>query len=55
VHDLLGQEISVLVNERKDAGVHEVRFDASGLSSAVYFYRLHAGGFVSTKRMLVVR
>jgi len=55
VHDMLGQEISVLVNERKGAGVHEVQFDASGLSSAVYFYRLHAGDFVSTKRMLVVK
>jgi hypothetical protein len=52
---MLGQEISVLVNEMKEAGIHEVRFDASRLSSAVYFYRLQAGDLVSTKRMLVVK
>ena len=55
VHDMLGQEISVLVNEMKEAGIHEVKFDASRLSSAVYFYRLQAGDLVSTKRMLVLK
>ena len=40
VCDLLGREVSVLVNERKDAGVHEVKFDGSNLASGVYFYRL---------------
>jgi hypothetical protein len=44
VYDLLGCEVSVLVNERRDAGVHEVNFDASGLASGVYLYRLQAGG-----------
>ena len=37
VFDLLGPEVSVLVNERRDAGVHEVKFYGSGLSSGVYF------------------
>jgi N-acetylneuraminic acid mutarotase len=55
VHDMLGREVSVLVNERKDAGVHEVKFDGSNLASGVYFYRLQAGDFVSTKRMLVLK
>ncbi len=55
VYDLLGREVSVLVNEKKDAGVHEVRFDGSGLSSGVYFYRMQAGDFVATKGLLLVR
>jgi photosystem II stability/assembly factor-like uncharacterized protein len=55
VCDILGREISVLVDERKNAGVHQVTFDASGLPSGVYLYRIHAGGFVSTRRMLVLK
>jgi hypothetical protein len=55
VFDILGREVSVLLNERRDAGVHEVKFDASGLSSGVYCYRLQAGDFVSSKRMLILK
>jgi hypothetical protein len=55
VYDILGREVSVLVNERRDAGVYELKFDGSNLASGVYFYRLTAGDFVSTKRMLVVK
>ena len=55
VHDLLGREVSVLVNERKDAGVHEARFDASGLSSGVYLYRLTAGSVVQSRKLVVLR
>jgi hypothetical protein len=55
VYDILGREVSVLVNDRRDAGVHEVEFDGSNLASGVYFYRMKAGDYVSTKRMLVVR
>ena len=55
VYDMLGREVSVLVNDRVDAGVHEVRFDASGNSSGVYFYRLQAGDFVQTRRLLFLR
>jgi hypothetical protein len=54
VFDILGREVSVLVNERRDAGVHEVKFDATGLSSGVYFYRLRAGNFVRTKKLLLM-
>jgi hypothetical protein len=43
------------VNERRDAGVHEVRFDGSGLASGVYVYKLHAGNFVQTRKMVVLR
>jgi hypothetical protein len=55
VFDPLGREISVLVNQRKDAGVHEVTFDGAGLSSGVYFYRMQATDFVSTKRIMVLK
>jgi len=55
VHDLLGREVSVLVNERRDAGVYEVKFDASELASGVYLYRLQAGDFVRSRKLLVLR
>jgi hypothetical protein len=54
-YDLLGREVSVLVNERRDAGTHEVRFDASGLSSGVYLYRLTTGSFVQSHKFLLLR
>ena len=53
VYDVLGREVSVLVNERKDAGVHSIRFDGTGLSSGVYFCRLTAGGIVLTQKMVL--
>ena len=55
VHDMLGREVSVLVNERRDAGVHEVKFDGSNLASGVYFYRIQAGDFTQTKRLLLLK
>jgi hypothetical protein len=55
VFDILGREVSVLVNERKDAGIHEVKFDGSNLASGVYFYRLQAGDFVATKKLILMK
>ncbi len=55
VYDILGREVAVLVNEKKAPGRYEVEFDASGLSSGTYFYRLEAGSFVETKKLVVVR
>jgi hypothetical protein len=55
VYDILGREQSVLVNERRNAGVYEVKFDGSNLASGVYFYRLEAGDFVQTKKLLILR
>jgi len=55
VYDILGRQVSVLVNERREAGVHEVKFDGRGLSSGVYFYRIQAGEFVATQRLLLLR
>jgi hypothetical protein len=53
VFDMLGREVSVLMNERRDAGVHEVRFDASSLASGVYLYRLTAVSFVQTRKLIL--
>jgi aminopeptidase N len=55
VYDMLGRQVSVLVNDKRDAGVHEVKFDGSEVSSGVYFYRLQAGDFVQSKRLMLVK
>ena len=55
VFNTLGQQVASLVNETEDAGYHDVRFDGSPLASGVYFYRLKAGQFVATKRLVFVR
>jgi hypothetical protein len=70
VYDLLGREVAVLVNEKKDPGIYDVRFDGSGLASGVYIYRIQvrpldsaigrdsksgAGDFLAAKRLLLLR
>ena len=55
MYDLLGREVAVLVDERKAPGSYEVQFDASGLASGVYIYRMTAGGFVQTRKLVVLR
>ncbi len=55
VYDILGREVAVLVNEKKAPGRYEVRFDAAGLSSGVYFYCLTAGSNVQTRKMALSR
>ncbi len=55
VYDVLGNEVVTLVNEEKPAGEYEVEFNASSLSSGIYFYRLQAGSFVETKKMVLLR
>lgn len=55
VFDLLGQETATLVNEEKPSGSYTVAFDASGLSSGLYFYQLQAAGFTETKKMILMR
>ncbi|MBX2992427.1 MAG: T9SS type A sorting domain-containing protein [Bacteroidetes bacterium] len=52
VFDVLGREVATLVNEVKEAGEHSIQFNASNLSSGIYFYRLKAGNSVSTKKMI---
>ena len=55
VHDVLGREIAVLVNGDENAGGHTVEFNASNLSSGIYFYQLKADGFSSVKKMMLVK
>lgn len=55
VYDCLGIEIATLVDEFKSAGRYEVSFDASQLSSGVYFYSLTLGDFVSTRKMVLIK
>jgi len=55
VYDIMGREITTLVNEKQSPGTYQVEFDGSGLSSGVYFYRLNAGEFRETKRMMLVK
>lgn len=55
VYNALGQNVQVLVNEKKEAGTHNVIFKASSLPSGVYFYKLRAGTFEQTRKMLLIR
>lgn len=56
VYDSIGNEITTLVNEQKSAGTYEVGFSAKGgLSSGVYIYKLNAGSFVETKKMILMK
>jgi hypothetical protein len=55
IFDILGREVETLVNEVKVAGNYTVDFNASALSSGVYFYRIEAGNFTMTKKMLLVK
>ena len=55
VYDILGNEIETLANEEKPAGEYEVTLDAVNLPSGVYFYRLQAGSFVKTKKMILLK
>ena len=55
VFDMLGRVVSVLVDEPREAGRHEVHFGASELPSGAYFYRIDAGSFSATRRMLLVK
>jgi len=55
IYNPLGQLVKELVNEFKDAGPHAVKFDGSNFTSGIYFYRLEAGSFVDTKKMVLVK
>ncbi|AFH50020.1 Peptidase S8/S53 subtilisin kexin sedolisin [Ignavibacterium album JCM 16511] len=55
VYDILGNEVTTLVNEEKPAGVYEVEFNAGNLSSGFYFYELQAGNFLQTKKMILIK
>ena len=55
VYNILGEEVARLVNEEKLPGNYEVQLNASLLSSGVYFYRLKAGSYVDTKKMILIK
>ncbi len=55
VYDMLGREINVLVNQNLTAGTHNITFNASDLSSGIYFYKLEAGSFRDIKKMTLVK
>jgi photosystem II stability/assembly factor-like uncharacterized protein len=55
VFDVLGNEIATLVDEYKSQGSYEIEFDASTLPSGVYFYRLQAGDFIQTRKMILLK
>lgn len=55
VYDILGNEIATLVNEQQPAGVYEINFNSNKLASGVYLYKLQAGGFTETRKMILMR
>lgn len=55
VYDVLGREVSQLINSELQAGLHSVNFDASGLSTGIYFYKIEAGNFTEVKKMSLLK
>jgi len=55
VFDILGREIATLVNEKREAGSYSVLWNAENMPGGVYFYRIEAGQFVQTKKLILLR
>ncbi|NUM63250.1 MAG: T9SS type A sorting domain-containing protein [Ignavibacteriaceae bacterium] len=55
VFDILGNAVATLINEQKQPGTYEVEFNGTGLPSGIYFYKLKAGTFVQTKKMILIK
>ncbi|MEO8513773.1 MAG: T9SS type A sorting domain-containing protein, partial [Ignavibacteria bacterium] len=55
VYDIPGREVEMLVNENLNAGTYNADWNAASFSSGVYFYKLHAGEFTETKKMVLVK
>jgi Secretion system C-terminal sorting domain len=55
VYDILGEEVASLIDKNQAPGYYEIKFDASNLSSGMYFYTIRSGNFVQTKKMLLMK
>ncbi|MDQ3018976.1 MAG: T9SS type A sorting domain-containing protein [Bacteroidota bacterium] len=55
IYNVMGQEVSTLVNENKTAGSYKVEFDGTNLPSGLYFYKFVSGNFSDTKRMILLK
>jgi hypothetical protein len=55
IYDILGKEVSTIVNEELEAGYYSYRWDGSKLASGIYFYRITAGGYTEVKKMLMIK
>ncbi len=55
IYDVLGRAVQTLVDENLSAGIHNVTFNGSGLSSGIYFYQIQAGSDVTTRKMVLVK
>ena len=52
---MLGKKIETLVNEQKEAGYYDIRFDGTNYASGMYFYKIEAGNFTDTKKMILLK
>ena len=55
IYDILGRKVATIMNQRLNAGQHEIQFDAAGLASGIYFYQIRMGKYCATKKMLLSR
>jgi hypothetical protein len=55
IYDVLGREVAILVNEYREPGKHKIEFDGSSLASGVYIYKLNAGSFTASRKMLILK
>jgi hypothetical protein len=55
VYNLLGQEIKTLVNEFKESGTYTINFDAVGLNSGIYIYKIESNGYTQTRKMTLLK
>ncbi|MBU1113936.1 MAG: T9SS type A sorting domain-containing protein, partial [Bacteroidetes bacterium] len=55
VYNAIGEEVAELVNREMNAGIQSINFDATNFSSGIYFYRISAGNFIETKKMVLMK
>ncbi len=55
IYDLLGRKVETIVNEHQQSGYHQITWNSNNISSGVYFYKIHAGEFVETKKMVLLK